>query len=94
MEERLDLTENNNLPVSIYLTLVCDENDDIRYSLASNANIPIYVLNRLTEDENVYVSCRAQQTIERIESEAVKAKMSIMHYGHVACMMQALNPAS
>lgn len=81
LEERIEKTENNNLPVSIYMMLASDENEDVRYSLASNANIPIQVLHLLEEDENVYVSCRATQTLERIEKEAVKANLSIIHYG-------------
>lgn len=86
LQERLDLTENNHLTMSMYMVLACDENDDVRYALASNANIPRFVLDRLSEDENVYVACRAEQSLERIEMEAVKVKMSIMHYGHVACI--------
>ena len=80
-EEKIELTEHNNLPNSMYMMLAHDENDDVRYSLASNANIPKQVLFTLLEDENVYVSHRAGKTIERIEREEVKARMSIVHYG-------------
>ena len=81
LEERIELTEHNNLPISMYMMLASDEYDDVRYSLASNANIPMAVLEQLLEDENVYVSCRARQTIDRVEREEVKARMSIVHYG-------------
>ena len=81
LQERIEQTENNHLPVAIYMMLASDESDDVRYSLASNANVPLQVLLKLEEDENVYVSCRATQTLERIEKEAVKANLSIIHYG-------------
>ena len=70
LAERLELTEYNDLPFSTYLILSCDPCADVRYSLASNANIPVFVLKRLSEDENVYVSCRAIKTINRIESDS------------------------
>ena len=71
---RLELTEINNLTTTTYIMLACDPNPDVRYSLASNANIPVFVLQRLSEDENVYVSCRAQRTIRRIAEEETKVK--------------------
>lgn len=80
-EERLELTENNNLPLSIYSRLATDESSDVRYALASNANIPLMVLYVLTEDENVFVSQRARNTIDRIEKETIRSNMSIIHYG-------------
>ena len=81
LQERLELTEYNNLPFTMYMMLASDENPDVRYSLASNANIPMQALLALQEDENVYVSCRAKQTIDRIEKEETKSKMSVVHYG-------------
>ena len=71
---RMELTEINNLTTTTYLMLACDPNPDVRYSLASNANIPVFILQRLSEDENVYVSCRAQRTIRRIAEEEAKVK--------------------
>lgn len=81
LEERIELTELNNLPISMYMMLASDEYEDVRYSLASNANAPTAVLEKLVEDDNVYVSGRARQTLDRIEREEVKARMSIVHYG-------------
>lgn len=71
IDARVELTEQSNLPISIYLLLACDKSADVRYSLASNANIPIFILKRLSEDENVYVSCRAKKSILRLEQESI-----------------------
>ena len=73
---RMELTEINNLTTTTYLMLACDPNPDVRYSLSSNANIPVFILQRLSEDENVYVSCRAQRTIQRIAEEEAKTTQS------------------
>ena len=71
-EARIELTEQNNLPIATYLILACDKSVDVRYSLAANANIPVFILKRLAEDENVYVSCRAKKSINRMEEESAK----------------------
>ncbi len=47
------------------MTLVVDENPDVRYHVAENYNIPDRVLKVLVEDENPYVSCRAELTLLR-----------------------------
>lgn len=71
VEEKLELAETNNLPLSRYMNLAADDSVDVRYHLASNANIPQVVLEILSEDENVFVSHRALNTISRIKEGSV-----------------------
>lgn len=68
--EKLEMTEINNLSLPIYICLAKDKNADVRFSLAANPNIPKFVLNRLLEDENVFVSHRAKLSLEKKEEEA------------------------
>lgn len=72
IEHRISLTEDNNLSFRLYLKLAFDKHPDVRFSLASNANIPKFILKRLAEDENVFVAHRAQKTIDRIDKEFQK----------------------
>lgn len=88
VNERVDLTERNDLPEAHYFMLALDISEDVRFGLASNANIPKFLLHRLAEDENVFVAARATKTLDRLKLEENKMKMNIMHHGHVACISQ------
>jgi hypothetical protein len=80
IEEKLELAETNNLPLSRYMNLAAEDSVDVRYHLASNANIPKVVLEILAEDENVFVSHRAQSTLSRIKNG------SVLPYGTVSAV--------
>ena len=64
---RSAVANNINAPSHLILALVNDESPDGRYSLAENASLPLEYLEVLAEDENPYISCRARQTMMRIE---------------------------
>jgi len=80
IEEKLELAETNNLPLSRYMNLAAEDSVDVRYHLASNANIPKVVLEILAEDENVFVSHRAQSTLSPIK------ECSVLPYGTVSAV--------
>ncbi len=65
-EVRVAIAENVSEP-DIANFLSQDECADVRYALAENPETPQEILIRLEEDENPYVSHRAQQTIQRTE---------------------------
>lgn len=52
--------------------LAYDEDPTVRFGLAEDYNAPIGVLKILAKDENAYVSCRAQRTLEALIDMARK----------------------
>jgi hypothetical protein len=62
---RISVAENPNVPSAAMLKLAFDPSADVRYALAENARMPAWVLGTLCKDENPYVACRAQSTIDR-----------------------------
>jgi hypothetical protein len=46
--------------------LAFDENPDVRYEIAEDANTPFELLRMMTEDENPYVAERAKRTLKRL----------------------------
>ncbi len=50
--------------------LVEDEDVDVRYSIAEDSQAPPAILRRLSNDENPYISFRAQQTLQRLQQTA------------------------
>jgi len=65
VEVRIALTENSDLLPYIGLDLAHDRSSDVRFALAENPHAPLTVLEVLLQDENPYVSARAEQTLER-----------------------------
>lgn len=66
---RVALTQNLRLPAEIVWKLHADAHPDVRYSLACNPQIALDVLIALREDENPFVSTRAEQTIQRVSAD-------------------------
>lgn len=60
------VTDHLLCPVSIQLMLAEDECLDVRYALAENHNMPFVVLEKLSNDDNPYVSNRAERTMRRV----------------------------
>ena len=73
VDEKLEYTELADLAFCVYIWLASDMNEDVRYNLACNANIPEVILQMLADDENVFVSCRASKTLNRILLETTKS---------------------
>jgi hypothetical protein len=65
-EVREAVTEHRLCPVSIQLMLAEDECPDVRFALAENHNMPFVVLEKLSNDENPFVSMRAERTMRRV----------------------------
>jgi hypothetical protein len=68
LEVRSDLADNRDTPLDCLYVLATDYDPTLRYQLAENHQAPLEVLQFLTSDENPYVACRAQKTIDRLQS--------------------------
>lgn len=66
---RIGVIDNPSVTSAILDELVHDPNDDVRYVLAENHNTPAHILFLLLDDENPYVSVRAENTIEHLKTE-------------------------
>jgi len=64
-EVRQAVADNARSSCETLMLLAHDEDVDVRYQLAENHNIPEGVLIELTDDENPYISCRAESTLVR-----------------------------
>jgi len=53
-------------PVSIHLMLAEDECSDVRFAMAENHNLSFSVLEKLSHDDNPFVSMRAERTMRRV----------------------------
>jgi hypothetical protein len=56
----------NETPLRLLNKLAFDENPDVRYEIAEDANTPFDLLRMMTEDENPYVAERAKRTLNRL----------------------------
>lgn len=66
---RIAVGTNPSTPPLIAFRLAFDEDTNVRLGLADDMNTPVEVLDKLMEDSNPYVSCRASQTKEYILSQ-------------------------
>ncbi len=66
---RMAVCDNANAPLSAHWSLARDSASDVRYRLAEAFHVVDAVLEQLIEDENPYVSCRAQTTLSRKRQE-------------------------
>lgn len=66
---RAAVCENPNTPPDVLLYLLNDECADVRYSMAENHNLAPNLLDALCEDDNPYVSSRAQKTVLRLRAK-------------------------
>lgn len=66
-EVRMAVVENGNTPLATLVALAFDESVDVRFRLAENHNVSQQILELLTDDDNPYVSWRAQSTLERLQ---------------------------
>lgn len=67
VEVRVAVAENGSTTAEIMSILGSDECADVRYAVAENPETPQEILIKLEEDDNPYVSHRAQQTIQKTE---------------------------
>ncbi len=76
---RAAVSENSKTPPDVLAYLLKDESADVRYTMAENHNLAIHLLEQLGEDDNPYVSSRAQKTLLRLQQgKFVEAQF---HYG-------------
>lgn len=66
---RASVAENPSISIKTVWRLVRDECADVRLRLAESYTVPVAVLRVLCDDDNPFVSQRAQQTIRRIMGE-------------------------
>lgn len=67
-EVRLAVAENQSTPIAVLLEMAHHPDCDLRYGMAENTNLPLQVLELLAEDENPFVSCRAQESLKLKEA--------------------------
>lgn len=66
---RAAVSENMNTSMKTVWKLVHDSSPDVRLRLAESYTVPLAVLKVLADDENPYVSHRAQRTLLRMMQE-------------------------
>jgi hypothetical protein len=76
---RAAVSENLSTPPDVLAFLLKDESADVRYTMAENHNLAIHLLEQLGEDENPYVSSRAQKTLFRLQEG--KCVQAVFDYG-------------
>ncbi|MBS1955257.1 MAG: hypothetical protein JST89_13810 [Cyanobacteria bacterium SZAS-4] len=59
---RIAVGINPNTPPHIRFSLAADEDVNVRFGLAEEITCPVELLEKLCQDNNPYVSCRANQT--------------------------------
>jgi hypothetical protein len=57
---------NTAAPTQLIVDMSTDESVDVRYVIAETPTAPLPVLERLTQDDNPFVSHRAMKTIKRV----------------------------
>jgi hypothetical protein len=67
---RAAVAENQKVSDAMLWLLVKDEDPTVRYQLAENPHLPLDILRELCQDDNPYVSCRAEKTLERMAAAA------------------------
>lgn len=67
---RIAVGTNPSTPPYISYGLAFDQDANVRLGLAEDMNCPMELLEKLAEDTNPYVSCRAAQTKEYILARA------------------------
>ncbi|HEY9733474.1 MAG TPA: hypothetical protein V6C89_16265 [Drouetiella sp.] len=65
---------NPATPPRIALNLIFDHDVNVRLGLADDVKTPMWILNKLRNDSNPYVSCRAHETIKIIHSHGKPPK--------------------
>lgn len=69
---RLAVADNGHTPLPVLLEMAVGLDADVRYRLAENPALPATILSQLANDENAYVSTRAQRTLMRRRTASVK----------------------
>jgi len=77
-EVRAQVADNPNTPQEAILLLAKDESADVRISLAECYHLGAFVLEMLADDENPYVSDRAQTTLQRLAASENPASISVI----------------
>lgn len=68
---RIAVGTNPSTPPYLSYQLAFDEDPSVRLGLADDVNAPLELLEKLGEDANPYVSYRAKQTREIVESQGM-----------------------
>jgi len=69
VDVRIAVGTNPSTPAHISYGLAFDSDANVRLGLAEDLNTPIELLDKLRQDLNPYVSCRAEQTKELIVAQ-------------------------
>lgn len=70
-ELRTAIADHKNSPTDLLMFLADDKDADVRFAMAENHNNSIVVLQKLSNDLNPYVSCRAEKTLARLNRTPV-----------------------
>ncbi|MBS1956110.1 MAG: response regulator [Cyanobacteria bacterium SZAS-4] len=65
---RLAVTENEKAPHLVLERLAKDASEDVRLGIASNPKIPSEILALLLDDENMFVSSKAKETLSTLST--------------------------
>ncbi len=65
---RLAVTENEKAPHLVLERLAKDPSEDVRLGIASNPKIPSEILALLLDDENMFVSSKAKETLSALST--------------------------
>lgn len=78
LEIKLAVAENRSTSLCTLLEMARDNDADLRFTMAENANLPIAVLTLLSEDENPYISCRAERTLCLIRQGSRRSETNVI----------------
>ncbi|MBP9093263.1 hypothetical protein KBI23_19735 [bacterium] len=78
LEIKLAVAENRSTSLCTLLEMARNDDADLRFSMAENANLPIAVLTLLSEDDNPYISCRAERTLCLIRKGRKTAETNVI----------------
>jgi len=69
IDVRIAVGTNPSAPAYLSYQIAFDEDPNVRLGLADDINTPIELLEKLAEDMNPYISYRARQTINIVQSQ-------------------------
>jgi hypothetical protein len=68
-EVRAGVANNPSATHTTLKKMALDPHDDVRFAMASNPHLPLEILEQFIEDQNPYVSDRAQKTLDGLVLE-------------------------
>jgi hypothetical protein len=69
---RMAVALNDTTPLTLLWELANDLSADVRFAIAENPHVAVEILIWLSADDNPYVACRAEQTIEAMANDSPK----------------------